>query len=689
MEYKKWASRLLCGGIAFCIAFGGWSCFVSAFGIEADLFAMGICCACLSVMYSLCFGSRFWLVGLCAFGAAAGFLWQKEGMLSSLEGLLFHVTEYYDAAYGWGRVYWSGQTPIAGDVTPLLCLLAAVSLMAVLWVLCRRRRAVWAVLPALLPLCLCVVVTDTVPEEGYLFLLLFGMALLVLTQSVRRRDEAQGGKLTGILAMPAALCLGLLFLLTPRDAYAGQDYGQAALQNAVDWAWEAVQEARLPQRLAGAVAMDVTDTMALDAVGPKSDLRLPVMEVEAAESGTLYLRGRAYDVYDGTSWTASGGTWVNDGQFRMTDTPVTVTTWAAHPVLYVPYGGGSCSGIPWINGGYAANTEELTTYTLPDGQRYEDVQYDAEGDMRQYLTLPEATREQARALLEECPVPVEDAPPAIQNRAVAEAVRGFVKASARYDLDTRRMPGEAEDFAIWFLRESDTGYCVHFATAAAVLLRAAGVPARYVTGYMVTAEAGKTVTVGTDQGHAWVEYWIPGEGWQLLEATPGDTDRRQEGDTQMIPTQPHPTQTPEPTSGETAGTPTVADGQGGAGNARTPAASGLWRALAVCLTAAALVAVVIGQRLLRLWLRRRKQQTGTPNERALALWQEAVYLARLTKEPPDRELFQLAQKAKYSPHTLTEAELARFSGWLEAARARLREKPLYLRLVYRLVFAAY
>ena len=80
------------------------------------------------------------------------------------------------------------------------------------------------------------------------------------------------------------------------------------------------------------------------------------------------------------------------------------------------------------------------------------------------------------------------------------------------------MPPEAEDFAVWFLEEGETGYCVHFATAATVLLRAAGVPARYVTGYMAPVEASTPTTVSADQAHAWRNImnpgWGPGSPWR-------------------------------------------------------------------------------------------------------------------------------------------------------------------------------
>ena len=48
-----------------------------------------------------------------------------------------------------------------------------------------------------------------------------------------------------------------------------------------------------------------------------------------------------------------------------------------------------------------------------------------------------------------------------------------------------RQPAQ-EDFAVYFLTEGKRGWCMHFATAAACMLRALDVPARYVSGYVCT-----------------------------------------------------------------------------------------------------------------------------------------------------------------------------------------------------------
>lgn len=79
-----------------------------------------------------------------------------------------------------------------------------------------------------------------------------------------------------------------------------------------------------------------------------------------------------------------------------------------------------------------------------------------------------------------------------------------------------------------FLSETKDGYCVQFASAATLLLRAAGFPARYVQGYVTSdLNSGKdddgdlvyTSSVMDRDAHAWVEVYIDGLGWRTYEAT--------------------------------------------------------------------------------------------------------------------------------------------------------------------------
>ncbi len=75
-----------------------------------------------------------------------------------------------------------------------------------------------------------------------------------------------------------------------------------------------------------------------------------------------------------------------------------------------------------------------------------------------------------------------------------------------------------------FLREKKDAHCEFFAASATLLLRYAGIPTRYVTGYLAHEpgqEAGETIVRQRD-AHAWCEAWVDGVGWVSVDATPGD-----------------------------------------------------------------------------------------------------------------------------------------------------------------------
>lgn len=76
-----------------------------------------------------------------------------------------------------------------------------------------------------------------------------------------------------------------------------------------------------------------------------------------------------------------------------------------------------------------------------------------------------------------------------------------------------------------FLFRTRKGNCEYFATAAAVLLRHAGVPTRLVTGFHASQwnEWGRFYDVRQSQAHAWIEAYLPGRGWTAYDATPGET----------------------------------------------------------------------------------------------------------------------------------------------------------------------
>jgi hypothetical protein len=109
-------------------------------------------------------------------------------------------------------------------------------------------------------------------------------------------------------------------------------------------------------------------------------------------------------------------------------------------------------------------------------------------------------------------------------------VTSFLLANYKYTLSPGAVPRNT-DFVDYFLKENKNGYCTYFATAATLMLRSYGIPARYAEGYMLTAdELDEAMTQeGTEQvvatiyekdAHAWVEVFLDGIGWINVDATP-------------------------------------------------------------------------------------------------------------------------------------------------------------------------
>jgi len=90
---------------------------------------------------------------------------------------------------------------------------------------------------------------------------------------------------------------------------------------------------------------------------------------------------------------------------------------------------------------------------------------------------------------------------------------------------------------------------------------------------------------------------------------------------------------------------------------------------------------------LRLYLRRRKMYKGETNRQAVACWCEISRLSKLLKQPIPEELEELAEKAKFSQHTLTADELAKFHEQLVALQAVQKEKGWLFRILFRWFFA--
>ncbi|AWN21831.1 DUF3488 domain-containing protein [Deinococcus irradiatisoli] len=81
-----------------------------------------------------------------------------------------------------------------------------------------------------------------------------------------------------------------------------------------------------------------------------------------------------------------------------------------------------------------------------------------------------------------------------------------------------------------FVFQTRRGFCEHYASAFAFMMRAAGVPARVVTGYQGAEDNGNYLIVRQANAHAWTEVWLAGQGWLRVDPTATvSPDRIEEG----------------------------------------------------------------------------------------------------------------------------------------------------------------
>lgn len=128
-----------------------------------------------------------------------------------------------------------------------------------------------------------------------------------------------------------------------------------------------------------------------------------------------------------------------------------------------------------------------------------------------------------------------------QFPAPADRVRALISRFNReqffYTLNPPTYGGERGVTAIdEFLFDRKRGFCEHYAGATAFVLRASGIPARVVTGYLGGEyhPAGYMIVRQSD-AHAWVETWIDGHWWRLDPTAAVAPDRVERGLQDALP----------------------------------------------------------------------------------------------------------------------------------------------------------
>ena len=298
----------------------------------------------------------------------------------------------------------------------------------------------------------------------------------------------------------------------------------------------------------------------------KSDT--PALEVTMEQPEKVYLRGQVYDTYTGTGWKAADTEetaqyedlfyWLHEAGFygqsqialadgyTETATPLSMTirnlsACSAHG--YYPYAvyGSETLAADRIGDTNLPPAESLYYLkgSVPDWYQIQRNLSTAQGreNIETYLSKEQAYADYLRAVdlqmtQDSWAVLQRQLKLDTQTRTISDIrtiIFDYLREAMTYDETARTMNGSG-DFLQYTLERSGHGYSVHYATAAVLMLRYMGVPARYVEGYFLSAEdaarykSGEAIPLTEKNAHAWAEYYVSGVGFVPFEVTPGYID---------------------------------------------------------------------------------------------------------------------------------------------------------------------
>ena len=223
--------------------------------------------------------------------------------------------------------------------------------------------------------------------------------------------------------------------------------------------------------------------------------------------------------------------------------------------------------------------------------------------------------------------------------------------------------GNGLDVVATFL-ELKAGYCVHFASAMAVMARTIDIPSRIAVGYapgrVTGVTDGETVYANTsDDLHAWTELFFEGAGWVRFDPTSsiGSATAFEEPASA----------TPDESSGETSGQTANRERNQGADTGAEASTSSRTAPRTFAVTGAIILMILAAPGVAREIRRRRRLRSGSP----VPLWRELEDVALdLGLDVPDTDTprgfaARLAGRPEVDPETLErllhQVELARFA----------------------------
>ena len=680
------------------------------------------------------------------------------------------ITVLFARRVRWGQVflYKTGLRPVRDAAAARIFLLLALAGLALLlgWAVIRLRRW-WVVLLLTLPPLLPGLLADLYPDWLSFMALAACWCAMLLISLCRWAAPDRRGKLTLTVLPAVALTLAFITVLFPREGYTRPAWARKAHDSLLNFTSRL--SGRFPNWDDGPFQSSVTYVGAaaeadLVHAGPLNYTGRTVLRVNSDRGGWMYLRGSSLAVYEDGVWKALpdgtyGSYW--SGQepevsplyfpaLLEQNSPVyTVTVenvGAVGTCVYAPYfllpQDTDKTGMLPMEDAYLARKQGQWTHTMifvdrsppidigayrpGDGSGGTTIIYGGNGETyianngsfdppanaasdytgyvyENYLDVPLELRE-VLALYTRHYVPW-DSSGFVQPVQAAVQFGAILESLCQYDDNAPAAP-EGVDPVYYFLTESHRGYCMHYASAVTLMLRTAGIPARYVSGFAAEVPLGRQTNIPDRAAHAWVEVWIDGFGWYPVEVTPAEAfawARRPDGPETDEPVESTPAPTPEPTPGPTetpepaetseptgapdqptATLPVSGDDMDGPGRGKSgPDFTALLNVLKRAAPAIGVLFLIWSIQLAVKLFRLRRMSGANTNRSALVCY---GYLCRLERWGGriDAQALTLAQKARFSQHTLTRKELDILRYLVARERARLCVvTDLPTRLVFR------
>ncbi|RJP85929.1 MAG: DUF3488 domain-containing protein [Desulfobacteraceae bacterium] len=349
-----------------------------------------------------------------------------------------------------------------------------------------------------------IVITSLFQSETLAITLYMFVSVGITTAVLVRINDPEGRfsnnlKLSGVIMAQAMPLMAVLFLLFPRIQ--GSLFGLSLMGGAKSGFSDSMSP--------GSVSMLVEN----DAVAFRAEFDgwIPPPELR-------YWRGIVFENFDGRKWSMERQTPETTGLLSGSQA-------AAYTINLEPHQGRWLfalempSQIPRSAILFTDNTLrsrrpvfKTLRYSLSSNTRYDAGTEDPDHLLR-LTRLPEALNPQAIELAKEITQTAGGVDEKIDRILQFFEAGGFV-----YTLQPPRLGRHPVDD---FLFKSKKGYCEHYASAFAVMMRAVGIPARIVGGYLGGERNpyGNFLVVRQNDAHVWVEVWHPDRGWLRVDPT--------------------------------------------------------------------------------------------------------------------------------------------------------------------------